>query len=74
MLQTYRGLPALNVLPESYDTPTAKLSTTASTVPGNGPWFVIFGDLKFDDGHYHYRWPALDRQAKTGRGNPICPV
>lgn len=46
VLQTYRGLPTLDVLLESYDTPTAKLSTTTSAVPENDPRFVIFGDPK----------------------------
>ncbi|KAG8731024.1 hypothetical protein FRC10_002105 [Ceratobasidium sp. 414] len=47
VLQTYRSrLPTLDVLLESYDTPTARLSTTTSAVPENDPRFVIFGDLK----------------------------
>ncbi|CAE6340034.1 unnamed protein product [Rhizoctonia solani] len=46
VLQTYRGLPTLDALLESHDTPTARLSTTTSAVPENDPRFVIFGDLK----------------------------
>ncbi|KAF8749988.1 RasGEF N-terminal motif [Rhizoctonia solani] len=46
VLQTYRGLPSLDALLESHDTPTARLSTTTSAVPENDPRFVIFGDLK----------------------------
>ncbi|KAG9077659.1 hypothetical protein FS749_010424, partial [Ceratobasidium sp. UAMH 11750] len=47
VLQTYRSrLPTLDVLLESHDTPTARLSTTTSAVPENDPRFVVFGDLK----------------------------
>ncbi|KAG8706245.1 hypothetical protein FRC09_002508 [Ceratobasidium sp. 395] len=47
VLQTYRSrLPNLDVLLESNDTPTARLSTATSAVPENDPRFVIFGDLK----------------------------
>ncbi|KAH7317517.1 hypothetical protein B0J17DRAFT_686723 [Rhizoctonia solani] len=46
VLQTYRGLPTLDALLESHDTPTARLSTTTSAVPENDPRFVIVGDLK----------------------------
>ncbi|CAE6400077.1 unnamed protein product [Rhizoctonia solani] len=46
VLQTYRGLPTLDALLESHDTPTARLTSTTSAVPENDPRFVIFGDLK----------------------------
>ncbi|QRW15491.1 RasGEF domain-containing protein [Ceratobasidium sp. AG-Ba] len=47
VLQTYRGrLPDLDVVLESNDTPTARLTTATSAVPETDPRFVILGDIK----------------------------